>query len=429
MSATSISPSLSRHSRESGNPGDMGTHIPASAGMTPAFHRQPVNSQLSMWWLTIDRWLLSALIGLALFGVLVIAAASPAVAERIGLASTHFLKRHLILLLPTMAIMIGLSFLSPRGVRRAGLLLFFGALAMLIITPFTGDAIKGATRWVRIAGFSLQASEFMKPAFAIVVAWMFSMQQKGEGFPGNIVAMGICVVVASLLLVQPDLGQTFVLMSIFGVQFFLAGLPILLVVCLGVLGLGGLVGAYFTFPHVQSRVDRFLDPSSGDTFQVERSLAAFRHGSWFGTGPAQGEVKHQLPDAHADFAFSVLGEEMGLIACMLLLMVFAFIVMRGFYRASKQPDLFVLLATSGILTQFGMQALIHMGSALHLMPTKGMTLPFISYGGSSLISLGIAMGFMLALTRTKRAIPLNIRFQPNDSDWDATTADRSEVRS
>jgi cell division protein FtsW len=152
-------------------------------------------------------------------------------------------------------------------------------------------------------------------------------------------------------------------------------------------------------------------------------LAAFRHGSWFGTGPAQGEVKHQLPDAHADFAFSVLGEEMGLIACMLLLLVFGFIVMRGFFKASTQPDLFVLLATAGILTQFGMQAVIHMGSALHLMPTKGMTLPFISYGGSSLLSLGIAMGFVLALTRSKRAIPLNIRFEPNDASWDATSGE------
>ncbi|MEO0392324.1 MAG: putative peptidoglycan glycosyltransferase FtsW [Pseudomonadota bacterium] len=381
-------------------------------------NRQPVNSQLTMWWLTIDRLLLSALIGLALFGVLVIAAASPPVAERIGLDGAHFLKRHLVLLAPTLLAMVVISFLSPKSVRRAGLLLFLGALVMLIITPLAGDAIKGATRWIRIAGFSLQASEFMKPAFAVVVAWMFALQQKGDGFPGNIVALGLCALVAALLLIQPDLGQTFVLLSIFGVQFFLAGLPILLVICLGVTGMAGLVGAYFTFPHVQSRVDRFLDPSSGDTFQVERSLEAFRHGSWFGTGPAQGEVKHQLPDAHADFAFSVLGEEMGLIACMILLIVFGFIVIRGFYRVSGQSDLFVLLATAGILTQFGMQALIHMGSALHLMPTKGMTLPFISYGGSSLLSLGIAMGFVLALTRSKRAVPLNIRFQPSDAPLD-----------
>ena len=395
--------------------------MPLSSTLPPGGlpNRQPVNSQLTMWWLTIDRLLLSALIGLALFGVLVIAAASPPVAERIGLDGSHFLKRHLVLLAPTLFAMVMLSFLSPKGVRRAGLLLFLGALLMLIITPFAGDAIKGATRWVRIAGFSLQASEFMKPAFAIVVAWMFALQQKGEGFPGNVVAMAICGVVACLLLIQPDLGQTVVLLSIFGVQFFLAGLPILLVICLGVTGLGGLVTAYFTFPHVQSRIDRFLDPSSGDTFQVERSLEAFRNGSWFGTGPAQGEVKHQLPDAHADFAFSVLGEEMGLIACMLLVMVFAFIVIRGFIRASSQTDLFVLLATAGILTQFGMQALIHMGSALHLMPTKGMTLPFISYGGSSLLSLGIAMGFVLALTRSKRAVPLNVRFQSTDANQEA----------
>ncbi|MEM6902609.1 MAG: putative peptidoglycan glycosyltransferase FtsW, partial [Pseudomonadota bacterium] len=303
------------------------------------------------------------------------------------------------------------SFLSTSGVRRVGILVFLGALTLLILTPFLGNEIKGATRWMRIAGFSIQGSEFMKPAFAIVAAWLFALHQKGEGFPGNWVALGVCGLVASLLLIQPDLGQTFVLLTIFGVQFFLAGLPILLVVCLGVTGLAGLVGAYFTFDHVQSRIDRFLDPSSGDTYQVEKSLEAFRNGGWFGTGPAQGEVKHQLPDAHADFAFSVLGEEMGMIACLLLLMLFGFIVLRGFLRASRQPDLFVLLATAGILTQFGVQALIHMASALHLMPTKGMTLPFISYGGSSLLSLGIAMGFVLALTRSRRAMPVNIRLQ------------------
>jgi cell division protein FtsW len=384
--------------------------------------RQQATSVLSMWWLTIDRWLLAAIIGLAMFGVLVIAAASPAVAERIGLDSLHFLRRHVILLVPTMAMMLGISFLSPKGVRRAGLLLFFAALIMLALTPFMGESIKGATRWIRVLGFSLQASEFMKPAFAVVAAWLFSLQQKGDGFPGNAAAMGVFAVVLALVLSQPDLGQSVVLTAIFGMQFFLAGLPILLVVCLGVVAMGGIVGAYFAFPHVQSRIDRFLDPSSGDTYQVERSLEAFRHGSWFGTGPSQGEIKHLLPDAHADFAFSVLGEEMGLIACMLLLCVFGFIVLRGMFRAASQTDLFILLATSGILTQFGVQVLIHTGSALHLMPTKGMTLPFISYGGSSLLSLGIAMGFVLALTRRRRAMPLNVRLMPSAapeaSEWE-----------
>lgn len=369
-------------------------------------------SLVALWWLTVDRWLLAALIGLALFGILVIASASPPVAERIGLDSLHFLHRHVLLLVPTLMMMLGFSFLSPRGVRRAGLLLFFGALGLLVVTPLIGDEIKGASRWVRIAGFSLQASEFMKPAFAIVIAWLFALRQKGEGFPGNAAAIGAYAMVAALLLLQPDLGQTVVITAIFGAEFFLAGLPILLVGALAVAGMAGLVGAYFTFDHVQSRIDRFLDPSSGDTYQVQRSLEAFRHGGWFGTGPSLGEIKHVLPDAHADFAFAVLGEEMGIIACLLLLAVYGFIVLRGMMRAANQGELFVLLATSGLLTQFGLQALIHMGSALQLMPAKGMTLPFISYGGSSLLSLGIATGFLLALTRRRRAMPMNVRVSP-----------------
>jgi cell division protein FtsW len=207
--------------------------------------------------------------------------------------------------------------------------------------------------------------------------------------------------VVVLLLKQPDLGQTFVVSCVWFGQFFLAGLPMIAVGILGILGISGLIGAYFIFPHVSSRIDRFLDPAAGDNYQVSRSLEAFMNGGMFGTGPGQGTVKMSLPDAHADFVFAVAGEELGLIWCLILVGLFAFIVMRGFSRVVRDDNLFVLLAGSGLLIQFGLQAAINMGSALHLMPTKGMTLPFISYGGSSLLALGLGMGMVLALTRKR----------------------------
>jgi cell division protein FtsW len=208
-------------------------------------------------------------------------------------------------------------------------------------------------------------------------------------------------VVAGLLLLQPDLGQTVVVTLVWLGQFFLAGLPMAFMIGIGVLGALGLVAAYFIFPHVSSRVDRFFDPASGDTFQVDRSLEAFTNGGLFGTGPGEGNIKQILPDAHSDFIFSVAGEEFGAIACLLIIMLFGFVVLRGFSRLFSDDNLFVVLAGAGLLMQFGLQSLIHMASTLELMPAKGMTLPFMSYGGSSLLALALAMGMVVALTRRR----------------------------
>ena len=202
-------------------------------------------------------------------------------------------------------------------------------------------------------------------------------------------------------MLQPDFGQSVLITLVFIGQFFLAGLPVAWLVATGALGLAGLVGAYFLLPHVTSRVNRFLDPTSGDTYQVDRSLEAFINGGFLGTGPGEGEIKQLLPDAHADFIFSVAGEEFGAITCLLIIVLFGFVVLRGFSRLFADGSLFVLLAGAGLLMQFGLQALVHMASALQLAPAKGMTLPFISYGGSSLIALALAMGMALALTRRR----------------------------
>jgi cell division protein FtsW len=358
-------------------------------------------SVLGRWWWTVDRWMLAALAILIGYGTVLIMAASPAVAERIGLDTYHFIEHHLIMLLPAMLVMIAISLLSPRGVRRVALLVFLGALVMVALTLVVGVEIKGARRWIHLPGLSVQPSEFVKPAFAVVAAWLFSLQRTSPGFPGGLVCLALYGLVIALLVKQPDMGMAFVITAVWLCQAFLAGLPLIVVGMMPLAVAAGGVGAYYTLPHFHTRIDKFLHPQTTDNYQVNRSLEAFEHGGLLGTGPGQGTVKMQLPDAHADFIFAVAGEELGLLWCLLLVALFAFIVLRGFSRLLKDSNLFVLLAASGLLTQFAIQALVNMGSSLHLMPTKGMTLPFVSYGGSSLIALGFGMGMVLALTRRR----------------------------
>ena len=328
-------------------------------------------------------------------------AASPAGAERIGTDSFHFVRRHFVFLPLSVAVMFGVSLLQPRQVRRMGALIYLGGLVLMVLVLLVGPQVKGATRWISIAGVTIQPSEFIKPSFAVVAAWMFAAQRLNIGFPGNAVSIALFGVTVGLLLLQPDVGMTLVVSSVWFVEFFLAGLHLFWVVLFVFGGLSALVGAYMTFPHVASRVDRFLDPSSGDSFQVTTALRAFSDGGLMGRGPGEGKIKMILPDAHTDFILAVAGEEFGLIVCLILVGLFAFIVLRGFSRMLQEDNLFVLLATSGLLVQFGLQALVNMASTLHLMPTKGMTLPFISYGGSSMIALALGMGMVLALTRKR----------------------------
>ncbi|MGO1078446.1 FtsW/RodA/SpoVE family cell cycle protein [Inquilinus sp. CA228] len=357
------------------------------------------SSVIGRWWWTVDRWML-LLLGIIMgIGSILILAASPAVAQRINLGEFYFIERHLMMLLPAIVLTFMVSLMSPSAIRRTAAIVLLVSVLGVFATLFVGVEIKGATRWIQLPGLSLQPSEFVKPAFAVAAAWLFAQQKTRPGFPGYIASTVLYALIAFLLLSQPDLGMTVVVTAVWFIQFFIAGLPMFLVVGLIAMGTGGLVGSYFLFEHVRSRIDRFLDPSTGDNYQVDRALEAFTNGGLFGTGPGEGSVKLYLPDAHADFIFAVGGEEFGLFFCLALVALFAFIVVRGLSRVMNETNLFIMLAVVGLVTQFGLQAAINMASTLHLIPTKGMTLPFVSYGGSSLIALGYGMGMVLALTR------------------------------
>ena len=274
-------------------------------------------------------------------------------------------------------------------------------IGLMVATLIVGVEIKGATRWLQLGGVSLQASEFIKPGFAVMAGWLFALRRLDDHFPGYSLACGLYVIVAGLLLLQPDVGMTLVVSAIWAVQFFVAGLPLIFVAGVALLILGGSAGAYFAFDHVRVRVDRFLDPEAGTGYQVSRSLDAFRNGGWAGRGPGEGRVKEVLPDAHTDFIFAVAGEEFGVLVCLAIVGIFAFVVVRGLSRAYKDDNLFILLASAGLLVQFAVQAMINLASTLHLIPPKGMTLPFVSYGGSSTIAIAFGFGMMLALTRLR----------------------------
>lgn len=360
-------------------------------------------TEVGRWWWTVDRLMLGFVLALALIGIVLVSAASPPVAERLGLGSFHFVNRHVFFLVPSLLIMLGVSMLSRKGVWRVA------SLAMVMFTLLTaatlvfGFEIKGATRWIHVGGFSLQPSEFLKPAIAVVTAWLLARSFEQQHFPGHLVSAGVLMVVCGLLALQPDIGMTFVICAIWAAEIFISGFPWIWVAALGGVFASLLLGAYFVFPHFTSRMNRFLDPNSGDNYQVQKSLEAFAEGGIFGTGPGHGVVKLRLPDAHADFIFSVAGEEFGLFFALALIGMFTFIIVRAMRRAMGTEDMFTILAVGGLMTQFGLQAFIHMGSSLQLLPAKGMTLPFISYGGSSLLSLGFGMGMVLALTRRTAA--------------------------
>ncbi len=358
-------------------------------------------SVLGRWWWTVDRWIIAAVVAIIAFGVMLTLAASPSVADRLGFDSYYFVRRQFAFLPFAVAVMFGVSLMSPRGIRRLAVAGFGVALVLMVATIVFGLEIKGAQRWIEVAGLSLQPSELVKPTFAVVAAWLFAATRDGAGVPGNQLAMAFYAMVVALLLMQPDVGMAVVVSAAWFTQFFLAGLPLLWVAFGVVTGLAALVSTYFLLPHVASRIDRFLDPAVGDSYQIKRSLDAFVNGGAWGRGPGEGEFKTVLPDAHTDFIFAVAGEEFGLIVCLFLAGLFAFVVLRGFSRLFQENDLFILLAAGGLLVMFGLQALINICVNLDLLPNKGMTLPFVSYGGSSLLALAAAIGMVLAMTRTR----------------------------
>ena len=353
------------------------------------------------WWWTIDRWMIAAILSIIACGAILALAASPAVAHHKNLDTFFFARRHFMIIPFSILVMFIVSLLNRRGVRRLAIICFSCSIILMISILVTGEEIKGAIRWFKLGGISIQPSEFVKPSFAIISAWMFASWRLKEDFPGYLVSVGLYLVVVALLLMQPDVGMSILVSVVWGVQFFLAGLPMLLVLVIGLVFISGGFIAYFNFSHVQSRVDRFFDPAGSEAYQVARSLEAFRNGGVLGRGPGEGQIKAVLPDAHADFIFAVAGEEFGLIMTLFVVSLFLFIVLRGFIKAFRETDLFTQLAIVGLLIQFALQTLINMASALNLMPTKGMTLPLMSYGGSSMVASVIGLGMVLALTRQR----------------------------
>lgn len=356
---------------------------------------------IARWWWSVDRANLFALCVIIALGSVLVQAGSPAVAKRLDLPVFYFVHRHHVFLALGAITMFITSLFPPLLLRRFAVFGLMGSIFLMMLVPFIGEATKGAHRWISIFGLSIQPSEFMKPFFAVVMGWICAESQNRVDFPGYTVAIGLYLLVVALLLVQPDLGMTITVTAMWGIQLFLAGLPMLLVIIMGIMAVSGAIGAYYTFPHVAKRIDSFLDPEAGDSYQVLKSLEAFKNGGLLGQGPGEGKVKLFLPDSHTDFIFAVTGEEFGALVCIIIIALFAFVVLRGFARVWKDSDLFVTLSVAGLLAQFGIQSIINMGVAVNLFPAKGMTLPFISYGGSSVIAIAMGMGMMLALTRKR----------------------------
>ncbi|MCC7265840.1 MAG: cell division protein FtsW [Caulobacteraceae bacterium] len=368
---------------------------------THAFARTD-RSPLGMWWWTCDRLLLAAVVTLMVLGVMLSFASSPAAAARMGVADPfHFAIRQCVFAGVAGSILLGVSMLGTKGIRRVAFFTWLIAIGIMCALPFLGHSAKGATRWVEFAGFTLQPSEFMKPALIVLVAWMFSEGQKGEGVPGVSIAFCLYFISIGLLLIQPDIGQTVLITVAFGAAFWMAGVPISWIMLMGATAVAGLSSTSFLFDHVASRVDRFLKPETADTHQVDRAAEAIAAGGRFGAGPGEGVMKRHVPDLHTDFIYSVAAEEYGLLFSLALIALFGFIVVRGLYKALRLSDPFQQVAAAGLFVLVGQQAFINIAVNLNLIPTKGMTLPFISYGGSSMLASGLTLGLALALTRRR----------------------------
>ncbi len=348
---------------------------------------------------SLDRGLLYGAFILILYGIFLIFAAGPGVAERTHRETFYFIYRQLIFLIPAIGVLFMISFLSFQQIRRISGLVLIGAIICMVWVVLFGTEIQGAKRWMYFLGIGLQPSEFVKPAFAVVCAWLLASGRLIKQFPGYLLAVCLYVIIAGLLLLQPDVGMFLTVSSIFSLELFLSGIPILLVggVVIFFVGMGFM--SYFVFDHVHQRVNRFLFPEHGTAYQVEKSLETLKNAGWFGKGPGEGIVKYELPDAHTDFIMAVSAEEFGFILTVFLIVVFAYIVLRGFFLMRQENNHFCQIAVCGLLTQIAFQAIVNMGSTLNILPTKGMTLPFISYGGSSLVSIGFAFGIILGLTK------------------------------
>ncbi|GAA0867872.1 putative lipid II flippase FtsW [Brevundimonas basaltis] len=369
---------------------------------SPAFSRND-QSPIAKWFWTVDRGMLAAALTLIALGVALSFASSPAAInadQSIG-DPFHYSWRMLVWASGGVGVMLITSLLSPRGVRRIAVLALAGAIVTMMALPIIGDEVKGAARWINLGPFSLQPSEFAKPSLIVFAAWMFAEAQKGQGVPGVSIAFAFWALTVGLLLIQPDIGQTLLVTTTFMAVFFMAGVPLKWVAALAAAGMAGLVSLYFAFGHMRDRLSRFLSPESTDTHQIDRASEAIRAGGLVGRGVGEGVMKRHVPDLHTDFIYSVGAEEFGLVLSLAMIGLYAFIVVRGMKRAMKLNDAYEQTAAAGLFMLIGLQACINIAVNLNLIPTKGMTLPFISYGGSSMLAMGLTMGLALALTRRR----------------------------
>ena len=357
---------------------------------------------LSRWWRTLDKSVLTAVLILFSIGLLLGLASSPPLAEKNGLAPFHYVYRQAIFGSLALLVMVVFSMLSSKAIRRLGVIGFLLCFVALGLLPFFGtDFGKGAVRWYGLGFASLQPSEFLKPGFIVTVAWLISASGQINGAPGRLWSFIITMLVVALLIIQPDFGQACLILFGWGIVYFVAGASFILLAALAMMVLAAGSIAYSYSEHFAKRIDGFLSPDIDPRTQLGYATNAIQEGGFFGVGVGEGQVKWSLPDAHTDFIISVAAEEYGLLLVVLIILLFTWIVLASLIRLLRETDAFNRLAGSGLVAMFGIQAIINVGVAVRLLPAKGMTLPFVSYGGSSIIAMGITVGMLLALTRVR----------------------------
>lgn len=368
-------------------------------GTTPARAGDPI---LPRWWRTVDKWALFCVLSLFAIGLLLGLAASVPLAEKNNLPRFYYVQRQAVFGGMALVVMLVISMMSPRQIRRIGVLGFAVAFTAILLLPIIGtDFGKGATRWLSLGFVSIQPSEFLKPGFVALCAWFMAASMEIGGPPGKLYSFFAAATVVILLALQPDFGQASLVLFSWLVMYFVAGAPMVLL--LGVLGMA-VTGGFFAYgasEHFARRINGFLSPDIDPRTQIGYATNAIQEGGFFGVGVGEGTVKWSLPDAHTDFIIAVAAEEYGLIMVLAVITLYMTIVVRSLLRLLKERDPFARIAGTGLACAFGVQALINMGVAVRLLPAKGMTLPFVSYGGSSVIASGIAAGMLLALTRTR----------------------------
>ena len=358
-------------------------------------------SKFRKWLMSIDQVLFLTVMIIITIGIWVSIASTPAVALKLGLSPFYFVKHHILLIPIALFLIISISLLQTKHIRLVSILGYAIFLLLIVCTILFGTEIKGARRWLNIFGFSLQPSEFLKPCLTIITAWLISEQYRDRLFPGILLSLISIVLTVLLLLLQPDVGMSVIILATWVAQLFVSGLSIFMIGAFIAAGLGSVIGLYLFFPHFTDRVNKFMTKGAEDTdsYQITKSLEAFQNGGLLGKGPGEGEVKMMVPDSHSDFVFSVIGEEFGFFMCILIIVLFAVVTIRPIMKVLKSSSIFCYSAVFGLIFQIDLQVLINISSTLNLIPTKGMTLPFISYGGSSLLASSITVGMLLSLTK------------------------------